>query len=131
MMALPVAVLLLSLTPANAAELPFAGTFGSPAACAIYRLGGVEGVWRDGLDELGVPLLAVNVIEEDDGLLLLQPAGLTTAGLKCSVGKVEGTQATFDCSDGAPLEAVVVVTSSEKIVFNDGEVEYLLQKCPE
>jgi hypothetical protein len=29
-----------------------------------------------------------------------------------------------------PLEAVVVVTS-EKIVFNDGEVEYLLQKCPE
>jgi hypothetical protein len=131
MMALALAAWLLSVTLANAAELPFAGTFGSPAACAIYRIGGEQGVWNDGLDALGEPILAINEVEEDDGLLLLQPTKLTTAGLRCSVGKIEGTQATFDCDDGEPLVAVVVVTSSEKIVFNDGEDDYFLQKCPE
>lgn len=42
-----------------------------------------------------------------------------------------GTLVAFDCGDGVPLDEFVVVTSGERIVFNGGEVEYLLEKCQE
>lgn len=120
-------LLMLGCATASAVELPFSGTFGSPAACDALALGGKEAVLRGGTAKDGTPLPID--IEEDDGFLLLEPSGLTTIDLTCSVAKLEGTRATFDCSDGEPLSAVVLVRSTNTIVFDAGEPAFLLKPC--
>ena len=120
-------LLMLGCGSASAVELPFSGIFGSPAACDALALGGKEAVLRGGTAEDGTELPID--IEEDDGFLLLEPSGLTTTDLTCSLAKLEGTRAMFDCSDGDPLSAVVVVRSNNTIVFDAGDPKFFLKRC--
>jgi hypothetical protein len=124
--ALVMAVILVS-GPASAVEFPFSGIFGSPAACEAYSLGGKDAVLRGGTGEDGTALPIQ--IEEDDGFLLLEPSGLTTAGLSCTLAKLEGTRAEFDCSDGEPLSAVVIVRGNASVVFDAGDPRFFLRPC--
>jgi hypothetical protein len=120
-------LLMLGCGSASAVEFPFSGTFGSPAACDALALGGKAAVLNGGAAEDGTPLPID--IEEDDGFLLLDPSDLTTIDLTCSLVKLEGTRATFDCSDGEPLSAVVIVRSNSTIVFDAGDPKFLLKRC--
>mgnify|MGYP006965305128 FL=1 len=110
-----------------AQEMPFSGVYGSPAACAAYDLGGTEAVMRGGTDATGADMPIE--IEEDDGFVLLEPSTLTTGGLSCWLTEIEGPRVTFDCSDGEPLSATIVIRGNRSIVLDAGDLPFFLRPC--
>lgn len=124
----PVVALTLVSSAAAAQQLPFTGIFGTPAACEAYVLGGKEAVLSGGLDKDGNEL-PIGDIGEDDAFVLIEPSGITTSDLTCTPVAMDGTRVTFDCSDGEPLAAGVIVRANDTIVIDDGEDPIYLQRC--